>query len=428
MDRVIGGAADRQLGSADLSKRAQVRTPGGVHSNVRLAAPRVFFAKAKGAWLWSVDGTDYLDYLLGQGPNFLGHAPVQVLEAVESASRLGMIYGGEHPLEVEASETVCDALGWPDMVRFGVSGTESVQAALRVARAATGRRKVVRFEGHYHGWLDSVLSRQVADGDWGPASEGQLRGDLDEAFVLPWNDADALADLMAASGDQVAAVIMEPVMINAGVIEPGPDYLRRVRELCSSHGAVLIFDEVISGFRLGLGGAAERYQVVPDLAIYGKAMAAGWPVSALAGRAALMELFGTGKVNHSGTFNSSVMAMAATVASVRALRDNPPYASIAEHGTALMTGLRALGEQYGVPLRVEGMPAAFHVSFGTADVTDYRTLQRLDLAQYERFAQTLINNGLWVAARGVWYVSASHGPAELDAALSRAKRAFDEWG
>jgi glutamate-1-semialdehyde 2,1-aminomutase len=441
VDRVIGGTADRQLGSADLSKstesagpsrsadlseRARVRTPGGVHSNVRLAAPRVFFAKAKGAWLTSVDGTDYLDYLLGQGPNFLGHAPERVLDAVESASRLGMIYGGEHPLEVEASETVCDALGWPDMVRFGVSGTESVQAALRVARAATGRRKVVRFEGHYHGWLDSVLSRPGAGGEWGPASAGQLRGDLDEAFVLPWNDADALADLMASSGDQVAAVIMEPVMINAGVIEPVPGYLQRARELCSSHGAVLIFDEVISGFRLGLGGAAQRYQVTPDLAIYGKAMAAGWPVSALAGRAALMELFGTGKVNHSGTFNSSVMAMAATVASVRTLRDDPPYAAIAEHGTALMTGLRALGERHG--LRVEGMPAAFHVSFGVADVTDYRTLQRLDLAGYERFAQTLIKNGLWVAARGVWYVSASHGPAELDAALNRAERAFAEWG
>lgn len=428
MDRVIGGIGDRQLGSAELARRALAHTPGGVHSNVRLAAPRVFFARAKGAWLWSVDGADYVDYLLGQGPNFLGHAPAQVLEAVELACRQGVIYGGEHPLEVEASEAVCGALGWPDMVRFGVSGTEAVHAALRLARAATGRRKVVRFEGHYHGWLDSVLSRQTADGEWGPGSEGQLRGDMDEAFVLPWNDADALADLMAQSGGEIAAVIMEPVMINAGVIEPLPGYLQLVREMCSSHGAVLIFDEVISGFRLGLGGAAERYRVIPDLAIYGKAMAGGWPVSALAGRAALMELFGTGRVNHSGTFNSSVMGMAATVASLRALREKAPYASVSAHGTALMSGLRDLGERFGVPLRVEGMPAAFHVSFGAAEVTDYRTLQQLDLRRYERFADELIKNGLWVAARGVWYVSASHGSTELDAALSRVERAFLEWG
>lgn len=424
MDRVIGSIGDQQLGSADLARRALTRTPGGVHSNVRLAAPRVFFARAKGAWLWSVDGADYVDYLLGQGPNFLGHAPAPVLEAVEQACRDGMLYGGEHPLEVAASELVCDALGWPDMVRFGVSGTESVHAALRLARAATGRRKIVRFEGHYHGWTDNVLSRLGPDGEWGPGSAGQLRGDLDEAFVLPWNDADALTALMARSGGEIAAVIMEPVMINAGVIEPAPGYLKRVRDLCTANGVVLIFDEVISGFRLGLGGAAERYRVSPDLAVYGKALAAGWPVSALAGRAALMELFGTGAVNHSGTFNSSVMAMAATVASISELRDNPPYAPIAQHGSALMDGLRALGQRHGVPLRVEGLPAAFHVSFGTADVTDYRSLQRLDLARYERLAAALIRNGVWVAARGVWYVSASHGPAELDAALSRAERAL----
>lgn len=412
--------------SEELLRRAEARTPGGVHSNVRLSGPKVFIDHAEGAWLHSVEGKDYIDYLLGQGPNFLGHAPASICDAVVSACRRGLLFGGQHELEVEAAEAVCEALGWADMVRFGVSGTESIQAALRLARAATGRTKVIRFEGHYHGWLDNVLVGPHEDG-WGTASLGQLDSHLDDFIILPWNDADRIADVVAREGGDIAAVIMEPIMINAGVIEPRSGYLERVRELCTANGIVLIFDEVISGFRLGLQGAVGRFGVVPDLATYGKAMAGGWPVSALAGRADLMEHFGTGQVNHSGTFNSSVMAMAAVKATVGVLRDQPPYAAISRHGTALMAGIRELAEAHSLPLRVAGLPMAFHVSFGNAEVTDYRSLQRLDLARYARFADTLVANGVWVAGRGIWYVSASHGPDELDIALARFGKALSEW-
>jgi glutamate-1-semialdehyde 2,1-aminomutase len=298
-----------------------------------------------------------------------------------------------------------------------------VQGALRVARAATGRTKVIRFEGHYHGWLDNVLLAH-RDGSWGVASEGQLASHLDDFILLPWNDADAVADALTVHGDEVAAVIMEPMMINAGVIEPRPGYLNRVRQLCDAYGALLIFDEVIAGFRVGLGGAAERFGVHPDLATYGKAMAGGWPVSAVAGRADLMAGIGAGRVNHSGTFNSSVMAMAATVATLGELVQDPPYQRIHEHGTALMDGIRALGAKYGLPIHVQGVPAAFHVSYGEVEATDFRTLQALDLARYERLAEALIDQGVWVAGRGVWYVSAAHGPTELDIALTRFDRAL----
>lgn len=413
--------------STELHRRAGLTAPGGVHSNVRLPGPRVFVDRGQGAWLYGVDGEDYVDYLIGQGPNFLGHAPARVLDAVTEACRNGMIYGGQHELEVEAAEIVCAALGWPDMVRFGVSGTEAVQAALRVARAATGRSRVIRFEGHYHGWLDNVLVAPDGDGDWGVASTGQLASHLDDFVTLPWNDAERVAEVLRHDAGRIAAVVMEPVMINAGVIEPRPGYLERVRELCSGYGVVLIFDEVLTGFRLGLGGAAARYGVVPDLAAYAKAMAGGWPASALAGRSDLMELFGTGEVNHSGTFNGSVLATAAVKASVEWLRDDPPYLAVAEHGTALMAGIRELGIAHGLPLRVEGLPAAFHVSFGAADVHDYWSLQQLDLGRYERLAEALVDNGIWVAPRGIWYVSASHGPAELDAALTRFGKALVEW-
>jgi glutamate-1-semialdehyde 2,1-aminomutase len=399
-----------------------------VHSNVRLHAPKIFFNYAQGAWLRDVDGIDFVDHLLGQGPNFLGHSPEPVVAAVNEASKHGLIFGGQHELEVVAAEVTCEALEWPDMIRFGTTGTEMVQAAVRAARAATGVMKVIRFEGHYHGWLDNVLI--APDGDeWGAASAGQVTSHLDDFIVLPWNDIQAVEDALRKQGTEVAAIIMEPLMINAGAIEPAPGYLERVRALCDQYDIVLIFDEVISGFRLGMAGAAGRYGVTPDLAIYGKAMAGGYGVSALAGAAELMLPFGTGVVNHAGTFNAAAPGMAAVAATLEVLRDDPPYERVAQYGSALMAGIRELGTKHGVPLRVQGLPAAFHVSFGDAntEVTDYRTLQQLDLTRYQTLSLSLISHGIWVSPRGIWYVSAAHGPEELDATLTRFDKALIDW-
>jgi glutamate-1-semialdehyde 2,1-aminomutase len=411
--------------SAEYRARAGRHLPGGVNSNVRLSAPEVFFSHARGALMWDVDGNEYVDYLLGQGPSFLGHANATVNQAVHDACAGGMLYGNSHLLEVEAAERICAALGWAEMVRLGMTGTEAVQVALRLARAVTGRHRFVRFEGHYHGWLDNVL---VNADSTGPASAGQVASQLTDSIVLPWNDADALATALAAHHTEVAAVIMEPIMVNAGTIEPQPGYLQRVRDLCTEHGIVLIFDEVITGFRVALGGAAARYGVTPDLATYGKAMAGGWPVAALAGKAHLMERFGTGEVNHSGTFNGSVMAAAAVVATIDLLTSDPPYERIGKHGTELMAGLTALADEHGLPLRVQGLPMAFHASFGHRDpVTDYRELRKLDLAGYTRLASALSEHGVWVAGRGIWYVSAAHGPQELATALDRAGETMREF-
>jgi glutamate-1-semialdehyde 2,1-aminomutase len=411
--------------SAALHARAVRRIPGGVHSNVRLDAPSIFFVRGEGAWLFDVDGNDYVDYLLGQGPAFLGHAPTRVRLAVEEACRSGMVYGGQHPLEVEAAERLCEQLGWPEMVRFGSTGTEMVQAALRLARAATGRRRFVRFEGHYHGWLDNVLLAPQP-GQAVPGSAGQPPEALADSVLLPWNDADAVADALERHQDDVCAILMEPVMLNAGVIAPVAGYLERVAELCRRHGALLLFDEVITGFRLGPAGAAGLFGVTPDLAVYGKAMAAGWPAAALAGRAELMELFGTRQVNHSGTFNANVMTVAATLATLEVLRDDPPYQRIEAVGTGLMKGLRGLAADASLPLRVEGFPMAFHVSFGDGvEVVDLRSLRRLDAERYRSLAERLIDAGVWVAARGIWYVSAAHGEHELEVTLERAVAAFE---
>ncbi len=419
----IEGPRKRPI-SADLHQRALQRVPGAVNSNVRLDAPPVFFARGEGAWLWDVDGNDYVDFLLGQGPALLGHAPEPVLRSVERACRSGMVYGAQHPLEVEAAERLCELVGWVEMVRFGSTGTEMVQAALRLARAVTERHRFIRFEGHYHGWLDNVLLA-AQPGPAVPASAGQLAEALSDSLVLPWNDLDAVAEILDERADEIAAVLMEPMMFNAGAIAPRPGYLEAVRELCRESGVLLIFDEVITGFRLAPGGAAERFGTTPDLAVYGKAMAGGWPVAALAGRADLMERFGTRDVNHAGTFNANVMAASATIATLEYLGTKRPYERIERVGEGLMRGLSEVAAATGAGLRIQGLPAAFHVSFGEdVEIYDFRGLERLDTARYARLAHRLAEEGVWVAARGIWYVSAAHGDREVDVALDRVRAAL----
>lgn len=412
--------------SKRLRERALKSIPGAVNSNIRLAAPPIFFEHAKGATLWDVDGRDYVDYVLGQGPNFLGHASSRINSAVATACEKGMLFGGSHALEIEASELVLEAIGWADRLRLGMTGTECVQAALRLSRAATGRRKFVRFHGHYHGWLDNVLMNSN-EGKAVQASEGQLADYLDDAYVLEWNDADALAALLREQGDAISAVIMEPMMVNTGAIEPLPGYLRRVRDLCDEHGVILIFDEVITGFRLALGGAVELSGVVPDLAIYGKAIGGGWPVAAIAGRADLMDLFGSGRVNHAGTFNGSVMAAAAVAATQKWLVEDPPYERVASYGEALMDGLAKVADEHRLPLHLQGLPAAFHASLGPPrSVRNLGDLNELDLDGYAELTAHLVAHGLWVTRRGLWFVSAAHGEEELDKTLYRFDAALTE--
>lgn len=419
---------DPALAASDLQQRAKRRIPGGVNSNVRLDAPYTVFTHGKGPRLYDTDGRDYIDYLLGQGPAFLGHAHPEVVATVSEALETGQIFAAQHPLEIEAAEAICDALGWADMVRLGMTGTEAVQAAFRLARAVTGKRRIIRFEGQYHGWLDNVLIK-FEPGPAQAASAGQLPEALESTIVVPWNDLDALRQALEQHGHDVAAVITEPMMLNQGSIAPLPGYLEGMKALSAEAGTLLIFDEVITGFRLALGGAAERFGVTPDLAIYGKAIAGTFPVSAVAGKAEYMERFGTGEVNHSGTFNACVMAAAAVVASLRVLKRDNPYARLEDYGSRLQEGLREIGREAGLPLRIAGPGMAFHMSFlkdgAPADlaVTDLRVLKTLDNERYRGLARALAQAGIWVAARGIWYVSATHGEREFDQTLERFRAA-----
>ncbi len=408
-----------------LQERARATTPGGVHSNVRLSGPQVFIERAKGPWMWDMDGKQYVDHLLGQGPNFLGHSPDFLVEAVAAGTRDGLIFGGQNPLEVEAAERVLECLGWADMMRFASTGTEAVQAATRLARAHTGRRKIIRFEGQYHGWLDNVLVAHDGSG-WTTASAGQIATHLDDFIILPWNDTESVDAAFAEHGDEIAAILTEPMMVNSGAIVPKPGYLAHLRSTADASGAVLIFDEVITGFRVSLGGGARLFGVTPDLATYGKAIAGGFPVAAFAGRADIMERLAS-DTNHSGTLNANTMGSAATIAALDHLSTEDPYPSLAIHGQTLIDAIPRIAAEHGHQMSAQGLPAAFHISFGSAHVTDWRSLQGLDLAQYREFSHHLVEHGIWVTDRGVWYTSTSHDDKALDAALERFETAVSTW-
>lgn len=397
-----------------LQQRAKRALPGGVSSNTRLLNPHLIVERARGCRLWDADGNEYLDYLLGQGPNFLGYGPPRVVEKVVAAQGEGIIYAATHRREIEAAERVLGVLPWADQLRFGSSSSEMIQAAMRIARNATGRRNVLRFHGHYHGWFDNIQIR--SDGGRAvPGSLGQIPDALDPTLTIAWNDPEAFTAALREHADTIAAVVMEPMMLNAGAIVPASGYLELVREQCTRSGIVLIFDETISGFRVALGGAAERFGVTPDLAVYGKAMAAGWPCAALVGRAELLTDVASGALTHAGTFNGNTIATAAVLASLDELEDRSVYRHVETVGAVLMSGLTALLEHHGVPLRLQGLPMAFHARFddSTEPITRFEQLQNIDADRYARFAVELIDAGIWVASRGIWYVSAAHNDDDI---------------
>jgi glutamate-1-semialdehyde 2,1-aminomutase len=419
-------------------ERARRTIPGGVHSNIRLGElPHpLFFDHGDGSHLYDVDGNELIDYVLANGPLLLGHTPRPVTDAVKVQLDRGLIYAGQTDLEVEASERIVAMVPCAEQVRFNMTGTEAVQAALRIARAATGRQKVLLFQGHYDGWADSVLFNTAtmgaardddgATGEVAAVAESQgVQGIVaSDLIVAQWNDPDAVESVLARHRDELAAVIMEPILCNSGVILPRPGYLELVRDLCTRFGIVLIFDEIITGFRVGPGGAQGRLGVTPDLAVFGKAVASGLPVACVAGRADLFEGVGAGRVMHAGTFNAWAPGMAAAVATLKILGD--PLSGVYEHiervGTRLRDGLAEIAERRGGGVLVQGLPAVFHSSFTTLpELFDHRDSAKADVAELRRFLPELVSRGVRIASRGTWMLSSEHSDADVD----RTLEAFD---
>ncbi len=419
--------------SREAIARAARSMPGGVSSSFRMgmAPGPLVLERASGACVHDVDGNRLVDYYLAMGPMILGHDPPEVKRAVLEQLGHGILFGGQSRVEARAAELLCAMVPCAERVRWAGSGSEVVQLALRVARAATGRAVVLKFEGHYHGWLDSVaVSTSPAPDAAGPAEAPHrvpAGAGHDEAAwahteVLGWNDLAAVERRLAA-GD-VAAVLMEPAMCNAGAIAPAPGYLEGVRAACSRHGTVLVFDEVITGFRVAPGGAQQLYGVTPDLSTFAKAIANGFPVAALAGRADLLDRCAGGGVMHGGTYNAHPVAMAATVATLEALADGAVHRAIAARGERLMAGLSRTLREAGIPAVVTGFPQVFHVAFGLeAPARNWRELQRADRPRYLRFVRELLARRVRALERGAWFLSREHDDAIVDETLRAAGEA-----
>ncbi len=404
---------------------------GGVNSNFRLGmqpGPLVF-ERGEGAYLIDADGNRIIDYYCGMGATVLGHTPAPVIEAVKRQAEKGILFAGQMPVEAEAAQLICERIPSAERLRFGSSGSEVAQAAMRLARAATGKRTIVKFEGHYHGWFDNILwstapGLNAAGPEDAPTPVIGSKGQEPEAgeglSILGWNDLPAL-EARLAKGD-VAAVLMEPAMCNQGAIAPAPGYLEGALAACHKHGAILIFDEVITGFRLGRGGAQERFGVTPDLTLMAKAIANGFPVAAIAGRADLLDLFADG-VLHGGTFNAQPVAMAALVATQKALTPEH-YERSSVHGQRLQDGIRTILAEAGIKAQVAGFPLMFHVAFGLdAPARNYRDVARADKVAYSRFAHELLKRGVRVLERGAWFVSSEHDATVVDATLAAVRDA-----
>jgi glutamate-1-semialdehyde 2,1-aminomutase len=433
-----------QLGPAtrQLAERARRVMPGR-QSNLRAAdEPPVFVVRGEGQRMWDVDGRELLDFALGMGPNIWGHGNREYLAAVHAQlDQIFNVAAGmlQTPNEVFLAEKIVEHVPCAEQVRFLTSGSEAVQLVIRLARAFTGRPRFVRFDGNYHGWIDNVLGGRsnpdatavpyaVESPDDPMHTEGRSPIAFDESFKIPWNDIERLEALLAERGHEIALVIMEAAMTNGGCCLPRPGYLERVRELCTQHGVLLCIDEVITGFRMGLGGAQQHYGVTPDLSTFGKALAGGMALAAVAGRHEILELLRTNRVVNAGTFNAAPASMAAGVATLSMLeRDGgAAFRRIDTMQSALMAGIRERARRRGHAVLVQGVRGVFCVHFTELPIAHAPRELALhaDLPKARRFRQLLIREGLYPGRGDRYFVSTVLSEAELEEALRRIDAAL----
>jgi glutamate-1-semialdehyde 2,1-aminomutase len=422
----------RSSKSRELFKKSRKFLAGGVGSHARTEVGQhpVFVERAKGSKLYDVDGNEYIDYALGYGALLFGHANPWITTAAREQLKKGTVFGTCHELEFKLSEKVVDAVPCADLVRYGSTGSDAVHAAIRLARAFTGKEKIVKFEGHYHGWFDNVFvtcrtPAEMLGPDYSAnkvlCSKGQAASVLEDIIIVPWNDLEVIENVISMHREEIAAVIAEPVMCNFGVILPEEGYLKRLRQITQQNGVLLIFDEIITGFRLAYGGAQEYYGVVPDLAVYGKSFGGGLPISCFCGKKKVMELVATGEVVHSGTFNTNPLAMATSYAAITQLRKwrEKIYPDLFRIGRILMEGIREAGRKSGMNILTQGPGPFFQIFFtGRERITDLRTSWDRDFDMYRKFRKELIGRGVYCTPSGLWFVSTSHTKRDIDRTLT----------
>jgi glutamate-1-semialdehyde 2,1-aminomutase len=390
----------------------------------------VFFESAAGAHVTDVDGNRYIDYVGSWGPMILGHAHPEVIAAVTARVTKGLSFGAPTALETAMADRVCELVPSMEMVRMTSSGTEATMSAIRLARGFTGRDKLIKFEGNYHGHADSLLvkagSGMLTLGE--PSSPGVPAALAELTITLPYNDADAVRDTMAQIGDDVACIIVEPVAGNMNCIPPVPGFLETLRQICDQHGTVLIFDEVMTGFRVARGGAQEHYGITPDLTTLGKVIGGGMPVGAFGGRRDIMEKISPlGPVYQAGTLSGNPIAMAAGLKTLELLSAPDFYQALSAATERLTSGMEAAAAAAGVPLSTNRAGGMFGLFFtGDGPVTNYAQATACNQAQFNAFFHAMLERGVYLApsAFEAGFVSAAHGESEIDATLAAAAESF----
>lgn len=417
--------------SRELYEEAKKYIPGGVNSPVRafksVGGTPIFISKAKGSKIYDADGNEYIDYVGSWGPMILGHAHPAVVRAIREAAEKGTSYGAPTELEIKMARLVVEAVPSIEKVRFVSSGTEAVMSAIRLARGYTGREKIIKFEGCYHGHSDSLLAK-AGSGVMTlgiPGTPGVTEGTAKDTIVLPYNNLEAVKEAFEREGENIACVIVEPIAGNMGVVLPRPGFLEGLREITKKYGALLIFDEVITGFRVSYGGAQEFYGVIPDLTTLGKIIGGGLPVGAFGGRAEIMDYIAPdGPVYQAGTLSGNPLAMAAGIAVLETLKEKAVYETLEQLSSQLADGLKEAFSEAGIPAyftRVGSMMCAF---FTESEVYDYATASTSDTEMYARYFWGMIEEGCYFAPSQfeAAFVSTAHTELDIEKTVEAARR------
>ncbi|MEZ5657381.1 MAG: glutamate-1-semialdehyde 2,1-aminomutase [Burkholderiaceae bacterium] len=414
-------------------ERAQKVLVGGVNSAVRAfravgGTPR-FIARAEGPYMWDVEGRRYIDYVGSWGPMIVGHTHPKVVARVTAAAGRGLSYGAPNVMETELAERICEIFPHVQQVRFTSSGTEAAMSALRLARGHTGRTKIIKFEGCYHGTADSLLVKAGSGAlAFGTPSSAGVPDDLAKhTLVAQFNDLDSVRSLLEQNSGEIACVMIEPMPGNMNLIRPQPGFHEGLRALCSEHGALLIFDEVMSGFRVALGGAQEILGVTPDLTAFGKVIGGGMPVGAIGGPASIMSgLSPLGSVYQAGTLSGNPLAMAAGIATLELISEPGFFPALDAISQRLVSGLRERAAAHGVPFSAQAIGGMAGMYFRDSAPTSFAETQQADVEGFKRFYHALLDRGVYLPPSPVeaFFISSAHGDAEIEATLSAADEAF----
>lgn len=431
-------STDRYGNSRALYERAKHSLAGGVSSQFRaLNVPHpMFYDYARGSRVWDVDGNELIDFTLSQGPCILGHSHPELLARVGAALAKGQLFAGQHRDELELAEALQRIVPSAELVRLSSSGSEAAHGLLRLARHVTGKPKFIKFTGHYHGWLDSVSFNVSPPRDlsndptrpipWGGGIPAAL---AEQVVVLPWNNLALVEQALDEQGSEIGAIITEPIMCNQGCIEPAPGFLQGLRDLADRHNVALIFDEIIAGFRLDMAGGQERYGVTPDMSLFGKALGAGFPLSALVGKEKYLRPLIAGEVYHAGTLNGNngSVAAALTVIDVLGRNDREGLRHIASIGSLLRDGLKDVAARAKTPVLITGPGPMFHMGFTTrTSVSEYDHVLDYDRKRYGEFCQRMLGRGVRLIERGLWYVSSAHSRNDVELCLEAAEAVLME--